>query len=303
MLRLGSGRQSGSETMNNGAVLFLGILLTLASSFWGLLLAPQLQIGRAQPVVIEATGQPYPTPRPGLAQQGAEVYRAQGCAECHTRQVRQTGVSFELWLADAGAERSQLAATMARLKIPDAEKAMAQAPVKLLSGLTMAEAAGFAQQLTNGEAKAQAVLATLGPDLQRGWGKRATVTQDYLYDYPVQLGNLRVGPDLANYGARAAALPTALVFQHLYAPQSTMPKSMMPPYRYLFNRRKLNEGEKPGPGALPANLAPGFEITPKPEAEALVAYLTSLNADAPLVEAPVPAPPVKAVPPAAPPAP
>ena len=31
--------------MNNGAVLFLGILLTLASSFWGLLLAPQLQMG------------------------------------------------------------------------------------------------------------------------------------------------------------------------------------------------------------------------------------------------------------------
>ena len=79
--------------MNNGAVLFFGILLTLASSFWGLLLAPQLQIGRAQPVVLEATGEIYPSPRPGLAQQGAEVYRAQGCAECHTRQVRQTGVT------------------------------------------------------------------------------------------------------------------------------------------------------------------------------------------------------------------
>ena len=287
--------------MNNGAVLFFGILLTLASSFWGLLLAPQLQIGRAQPVVLEATGEIYPSPRPGLAQQGAEVYRAQGCAECHTRQVRQTGVTFDLWLADAGNAGPQLAATMARLNIPDPGKAIAQAPVKLRGNLSLAEASSLAGQLTNGEAKAQAVLVTLGPDIQRLWGKRATVTQDYLYDYPVQLGSLRVGPDLANYGTRA--VPAALALQHLYAPQSTMPKSMMPPYRYLFNQRKLVEGEQPRAGSLPANVAPGYEITPRPEAEALLAYLMSLKADAPLAEAPVPAPPVKAAPPAPAPAP
>jgi cbb3-type cytochrome oxidase cytochrome c subunit len=280
--------------MNNGAVLFFGILLTLASSFWGLLLAPQLQIGRAQPVVLEATGEIYPSPRPGLAQQGAEIYRAQGCAECHTRQVRQSGVTFELWLGDAGTNKSALAAAMTRLNIADAAKMIEQAPVKLLSGLSMAQASGLAGQLTNDEARAQAVLATLGPDIQRGWGKRATVTQDYLYDYPVQLGSLRVGPDLANYGTRA--VPAALALQHLYAPRSTMPKSMMPPYRYLFDKRKLAEGEKPRAGALPANIAPGFEVTPKPEAEALVAYLMSLKADAALAEAPVPAPPVKTAP-------
>jgi hypothetical protein len=277
--------------MNNGAVLFFGILLTLASSFWGLLFAPQLQIGRAQPVVVEATGEIYPAPRSGLARQGAEIYRAQGCAECHTRQVRQTGVNFELWLADAGTSQAELASTMARLNLADAAKLIPQTPVKLIGGLSMAEAASLASQLTNGEAKAQAVLFTLGPDIQRGWGKRASVTQDYLYDYPVQLGSLRIGPDLANYGARA--VPAALVLQHLYNPQSTMPKSMMPPYRFLFTKRKLSEGEKPGPGALPANVEPGYEITPGPEAEALLAYLTSLRADVSLAEAPVPAPPVK----------
>ena len=287
--------------MNNGAVLFFGILLTLASSFWGLLLAPQLQIGRAQPAVLEATGEIYPSPRPGLAQQGAEVYRAQGCAECHTRQVRQTGVNFELWLGDAGTNKAALAAAMSRLNIADAAKMIEQAPVKLLGGLSMAQASSFASQLTNDEAKAQAVLATLGPDIQRGWGKRATVTQDYLYDNPVQLGSLRVGPDLANYGTRA--VPAALALQHLYAPQSTMPKSMMPPYRYLFNQRKLAADELPRAGAMPSSLQPGYEITPKPEAEALLAYLMSLKADAALAEAPVPAPPVKAAPPAPAPAP
>jgi len=284
--------------MNNGAVLFLGILLTLASSFWGLLLAPQLQIGRAQPVVLEATGEIYPSPRAGLAQQGAAVYRAQGCVECHSQQVRQTGVTFDLWLGDAGSAWPQLAATMTRLKISEPDKFLSQAPVKLLGNLSMAEASSLAGQLTNGDAKAQAVLSTLGPDIQRGWGRRVSVSQDYLYDYPVQTGTLRVGPDLANYGVRGAAVPHALMLKHLYAPQSTMPKSMMPPYRYLFNKRKLADGEKPRAGALPPDTEPGHEITPKPEAEALVAYLMSLKADAPLANAPVPAPPLKPAAPA-----
>lgn len=278
--------------MNNGLLLFFGIFLSLGGSFWALLLAPQVQIGRAQPVVLETTGATYPSPRTGVAQQGAEIYRAQGCVECHSQQVRQSGVNFEVWLADTGNAQRQLAVTMNQLKIADADKLIAQAPVKILGGLTMLEASGIASQLTNGEAKAQVVLATLGSDIQRGWGKRATVSQDYLYDNPVQFGSLRVGPDLANYGTRA--VPSALALQHLYSPQSTMPKSMMPPYRYLFNKRKMADGEKRAANALPAMVEPGYEITPTAEAEALVAYLMSLDASASLAEAPVPAPPVKA---------
>ena len=278
--------------MNNGLLLFFGIFLSLGGSFWALLLAPQVQIGRAQPVVLETTGATYPSPRTGVAQKGAEIYRAQGCVECHSQQVRQSGVNFEVWLADTGNARPQLAAVMNQLQITDADKLIAQAPVKILGGLTMLEASGIASRLTNGEAKAQVVLATLGSDIQRGWGKRATVTQDYLYDNPVQLGSLRVGPDLANYGTRA--VPSALALQHLYSPQSTMPKSMMPPYRYLFNKRKVADGEKRASNGLPAMVEPGYEITPTADAEALVAYLMSLDASASLAEAPVPAPPVKA---------
>lgn len=285
--------ENGGALMNNGLLLFFGIILSVGGSFWTLLLAPQLQLGSAQPVVLEATGERYPSPRPGVAQSGADVYRAQGCVECHSQQVRQTGVTFELWLAESGNAWPQLASAMEKLKIANPDKLITQAPVKLLGGLTMIEATGMALQLTNGEAKVQVVLATLGPDIQRGWGKRVTVSQDFLYDYPVQLGSLRVGPDLANYGTRA--VPTALALQHLYSPQSTMPKSMMPPYRYLFNKRKLAEGQKPAANALPPSVEPGYEITPTPEAEALVAYLNSLNASAPLIEAPVPAPPAKPV--------
>lgn len=38
--------------------------------------------------VIEETGESYPGARNGLALQGAEVYRANGCQYCHTQQVR-----------------------------------------------------------------------------------------------------------------------------------------------------------------------------------------------------------------------
>jgi hypothetical protein len=39
--------------MNNGPLLFSGILATLASSFWGLLIVSNSQIGSQQPVVLE----------------------------------------------------------------------------------------------------------------------------------------------------------------------------------------------------------------------------------------------------------
>src|SRR6185436_7983881 len=217
-----------------------------------------------------------------------------GCVECHSQQVRQTGVTFDVWLADPGTNQAALAVAMARLNVPpaDATRALEQGPARILGPLPQAEAMNVVAQLTNGGARAQAVLVNLGPDIQRGWGRRVTVTQDYLADYPVQLGNSRIGPDLANYGARSPGLPAIL--EHLYAPQKTAPGSMMPPYRFLFTKRKLREGE-PAQGAPSAGsgqgVEPGYEIIPKPEAEALAAYLMSLRADVQLKEAPVPNPP------------
>jgi hypothetical protein len=281
--------------VNNGPLLFFGILATLASSFWALLLAPQLQIGQQQPIVLESTGQAYPAARPGLAQQGAQVYRSQGCVECHSQQVRQTGVNFEVWLTEAGTNKAELVTALTGFNVPqvDAARLVEQVPSKILSGLTVAAAGSIARNLTNGEAKAQAVLVTLGPDIRRGWGPRATVTQDYLHDYPVQLGSQRIGPDLANYGARNTNI--ALTLLHLYEPNRTMPKSMMPPYRYLFEKRRLEPGEpKPDNAILVLNRNQSGEreaIIPKPEAEALAAYLISLKADVPLPNAPAYVPP------------
>ncbi|MBN2505537.1 MAG: cbb3-type cytochrome c oxidase subunit II [Verrucomicrobia bacterium] len=81
--------------MNRGPWFFAGVLLTFASSFGGLILAPQLQIGRQSVVPLEGLGQFYPPARPGQARQGAAVYQALGCVECHSQQVRSLGSDLQ----------------------------------------------------------------------------------------------------------------------------------------------------------------------------------------------------------------
>lgn len=80
--------------MRSTPLLFLGILAGLAASWWGVVVAPRLQLGAAPTVVVN--GQHYPSRRPGLAEQGAAVYRAQGCNACHTQILRPEGFGSDL---------------------------------------------------------------------------------------------------------------------------------------------------------------------------------------------------------------
>jgi cytochrome c oxidase cbb3-type subunit 2 len=78
--------------MNSGPLLFLGLFVTMACSWLGFVLGPELQMGNLSQtntvVVGDASAQTYPLAQPGQARQGAEVYRANGCAACHTQMVR-----------------------------------------------------------------------------------------------------------------------------------------------------------------------------------------------------------------------
>jgi cytochrome c oxidase cbb3-type subunit 2 len=93
---------------------------------------------------------------------------------------------------------------------------------------------------------------------------------------------MRTGPDLINIGARQPSADWHL--KHLYNPQKVVPGSIMPPFAYLFNMRKI-EGQ-PSPDALSFDETwtqadgkpqPGFEIVPTDQAKSLVAYLKSLD--------------------------
>jgi len=127
-----------------------------------------------------------------------------------------------------------------------------------------------------------------GSDLERGWGSRPTVARDYMRQSPVFLGTMRTGPDLANIGARQ---PSSMWHhQHLYQPTVVSPGSIMPSFRYLYRTQKI-EGQRSANAIdlLPPDApADGYEVVPTYEAEALVAYLLSLNRNYPLPEAPEP---------------
>ena len=119
-------------------------------------------------------------------------------------------------------------------------------------------------------------------DQARGWGRRRTISSDYRDDKVAMLGTMRTGPDLANIGSRNPS--PSWHYLHLYEPQLVSKGSIMPPFRFLFQRRKAGAASEPGasnaasePGAIA--LGNGDEIVPSTEARALVAYLLSLKHD------------------------
>jgi cbb3-type cytochrome oxidase cytochrome c subunit len=297
---------------------------------------PNAQIGHLDPQMDEEGTDVYPAPKSGMADRGRRIYAANGCVYCHSQQVR----------------------------------------------------ADYA-----------------GSDIERKWGERRSAPRDYIFERPVQLGKMRMGPDLANIGKRApvddeiapapgstpatavpapgapagaapspaaaapataanpasppAATPSSSVpasgtanagrqaasgspapppaaaspapataaqtagtlpvetfealaargkgelpysaawhHRHLYAPRSVSVDSIMPSYRFLYEKRRIN-GERAadalqisGPGAP----AEGWEIVPSYDAKCLVAYLMSLDQSHPLAE-------VRSSAPASPPAP
>jgi cytochrome c oxidase cbb3-type subunit 2 len=78
----------------------------------------------------------------------------------------------------------------------------------------------------------------------------------------------------------------------LYEPRSLVKDSTMPPFRFLFEKRRIERGLSPDALPLTGSLAPppGFEIIPTAEARSLVAYLISLRGDVPLFNAPLTVP-------------
>jgi cytochrome c oxidase cbb3-type subunit 2 len=98
--------------------------------------------------------------------------------------------------------------------------------------------------------------ASQGNDIAKGYGPRHSVARDYILQSSVLLGTHRIGPDLANYGVRAASENE--IHQHLLAPKAG---SAMPSYAFLYTQGK--------DGAL----------VPTEKAIALVAYLKSLKID------------------------
>jgi cytochrome c oxidase cbb3-type subunit 2 len=277
--------------MNRGAWVFVVSLLGLAGSWYGMVLYPQVQLGRQVETRTVPDGQLYPAARPGLAAQGREVYRSEGCYTCHSQQVRQDGFSVGVAVTRAGTNLTEMVEAILAVA-PQWERvrvahAVTNLPFQVLDGVAPDEAERARKLLESAGATTMLTVRPLGSDMDRGWGLRRSVAADYLWDRPVMLGSVRVGPDLANAGIRLPDEQWLLV--HLWDPQIHSPGSMMPPYRYLFEVRSAGEGEVSGALSLPEGRAPGpgQVVVPTDRARALVAYLRSLQATTSLFEAPV----------------
>jgi cbb3-type cytochrome oxidase cytochrome c subunit len=279
--------------MNHGPLIFLGVFFALALSWFGLVFEPQLQLGNAQPTtnVVNST-ELYPQRRPGLAKQGLDVYRSLGCAGCHSQQVGQTGRTYDVVLTDAGTNRADVVRALLKVKpgttAAELEKGLAgPMPSNVLEDVTRAVGDAAIAKLEPTGAKAEVKVIPTGPDIARGWGRRRSVAEDFLFDQPVMLGSQRIGPDLADVGSRLPVAEWHLL--HLYNPKNFEKKSIMPPYRFLFEKRKI--GREPSPNALKftgeSAPEPGSEIVPTDQAKALVAYLISLRADTVVFETPM----------------
>jgi cbb3-type cytochrome oxidase cytochrome c subunit len=303
--------------MNQGPVIFLGVFFALVLSWFGLILQPQLQLGAAKPSAdLYNPDLVHPAPRAGLAQRGLEVYRSLGCATCHTQQIQQQTTVFDIVLANPGTNVAHVIKAILELRpdltAPEAARLVDRVPVEILDNVAdLKHARSAVAKLSVGDAKVDTRLVPVGPDISRGWGVARSVGTDFLYDNPVMLGSQRIGPDLANVGAWPRTPEWHL--QHLYDPTSLVPKSVMPPYRFLFEKRPKPfraagvtgaVGTYTGPAVIAGSrtnwvipdklefdgeidLEPGYEIVPTEDARALVAYMMSLRADSPILERPL----------------
>lgn len=124
-----------------------------------------------------------------------------------------------------------------------------------------------------------------GGDIARGWGSRRSVARDYLYDQPLQLGNQRLAPDLANYGERLGTNPPP--YLHLYNPRAITGASYCAANPFLFTRRSADAASSPDALRLPKGfeIESGWELAPTLGADQLVAYLRSLRFAVTLPEA------------------
>jgi len=104
---------------------------------------------------------------------------------------------------------------------------------------------------------------------------RGSLPGDYALEDPPLLGTQRTGPDLSNVGVRQPSEIWNLI--HLYNPRSVVPTSVMPGYPWMFEE-KVSASAEDVVVPVPDGFKPsGSVIVAKPDAQAVVLYLQSLQ--------------------------
>ena len=89
--------------MNKSPWIFLGVLFALSLSWWGMVFGPASQANAAKADLGDGTSL---HPRSGLAQQGEQIYRENGCYYCHTRMATGGTFGYEIQITQLGADKA-----------------------------------------------------------------------------------------------------------------------------------------------------------------------------------------------------
>jgi cbb3-type cytochrome oxidase cytochrome c subunit len=290
--------------MKGFAPLILGILATLAFSWFGLAYIPDLQIGHLEPQSDEEGTDIYPMPRSGMAERGRRVFVANGCFYCHSQQVRAdyaaSDVDLQRWAAPSprptwGDRRSaprdyifDRPVLIGRTRLgPDLANIGRAAPAEEEAAPVQPAPAGSPGG-SPGPANASPAPGNAPPPpanapAQPG-AKPAAQPSPATAASPSQ--------PAASPSPAASSSETPVPYSaawhhlHLYSPRSLNLDSNMPAYKFLYEKRPIGGQRSADALQLRGDEAPGegWEIVPTYDAKCLVAYLMSLNQSHPLAE-------------------
>ncbi|MEE2947046.1 MAG: cbb3-type cytochrome c oxidase subunit II [Verrucomicrobiota bacterium] len=285
--------------MNSTFTLLGGMLLVFCVSLSAMVLRANDQLSGLQysnSQDEEGTEFRYPVPPLGQARFGEKIYKASGCVACHTQQVTHESVALDVKAMAGEKNHAAVQEAVSRFYKLTGRKASGGAALGLpvgewetiVTGANPADASKARNFLAAAGASVDVQVRFRGEDLMqhdilnpegRGWGRRRSVAQDYLFAEPPMLGSVRIGPDLANVGARYSR---DVLMRILLNPAIIWKNSKMPQHRFLFEEAAedeqgqhiIHDGDK--------------AYKPTAHAEALVDYLLSLKAaNYPLLEAPI----------------
>jgi cbb3-type cytochrome oxidase cytochrome c subunit len=283
--------------------LFLGIFGIFAFSWLGMTVVPNLQIGSLNPQTDEDGGDVYPAPPSGMTLRGAQVYAANGCVYCHSQQVRPDYGGSDLerkWGERRSAPRDYIfqpivflgemrtgpdLANVGHRSMPEAKGANASpaAPATPAAGAAAPPAGAPAAAVSPAASSAASPAGPSAPAPASGPAANA----------PAPVPSLVAD----NNGLTADGKPLPYTAEwhhrHLYNARSLSEDSNMPPYRFLYEKRRITGAASPDAinfaGDPDEEPAAGWEIVPSYDAKCLVAYLMSRDQSHPLKEAKAPA--------------
>ena len=282
--------------------LFLGLFGTFMFSWVGLTVIPNWQIGGLDPQIKDEGADIYPMPQSGMAQRGLQVFNANGCVYCHSRWVRPDYAASDIdrkWGDRRSAPRDYLferPVLLGKMRTgPDLTNIGQRAPQEEENAAPAGSASPGASPAAGAAPapSASPAAAAGGSPAVAAAGQKAPATSASGSPAPAGSPGAAVTPATAAASAGSENKPNeapiysaAWHHRHLYSPRSVILDSVMPAYRFLYDKRPItgqgsaNALNLTGPDAPPE----GWEIVPTYDARCLVAFLMSSNQSHPLDE-------------------